>query len=334
MSTERIETQASVDVGYRGTQQGDPGRAREYDSLKSSPLFGTKLFVDRGSYHLDLNFKYLNDRDYSADAHLDTKGLLKVDLRSDRFFHNLDHIPYEDRPAGSLGSMPRVDFRDLNPGDTYGLRLDMNEVKAKVKCPDYPAHFNISYWRFEKEGAPAERFVDENCAGACHMQSKSREVNRVTEEVKASVDAHAGIMDIVLETLFRTFRDHEPVPVDAFGAHSRGRSAGSYEHSEDPDSRLKEMTLRLNTAPSGGLVGSASFTVGERENRSDLNSVAPVDAETDYYKTAADVTYTPSQNWTFNLRYRLLDMDGDNSDISPASDQRVQAALAFVRRWI
>ncbi|MCM2264301.1 MAG: MtrB/PioB family outer membrane beta-barrel protein, partial [Desulfuromonadales bacterium] len=64
---------------------------------------------------------------------------------------------------------------------------------------------------------------------------------------------------------------------------------------------------------SGGLVGSASFTVGERENRSDVTSVAPVEAETDYYKASADATYTPSQNWTFNLRYRLIDMDSDNS---------------------
>jgi len=312
----RIETQASIATGYRGTSvHGTPGRAREYDSLKSSPLFDAKLFFDQERYHLDLKLDYVNDEDYSSVAHIDTKGLLMLDLRSDRFFHNLDHIPYADRSSASLGTSPRFDFSDMSPDATYGLRLDFSEAKAKVKCPDYPAHFNISYWRFEKEGDRQQRFVDENCAGACHMQSKSREIDYVTEEVKASVDAHAGLIDIVLETLFRAFRDHEPIPADDFDSHNRGRDAGVYENSENPESRLKEITLRLNTAPSGGLVGSASFTLGERENRSDLTSVAPVDSETDYYKTAADVTYTPSQNWTFNLRYRFLDMDSDNTSM-------------------
>ena len=72
--------------------------------------------------------------------------------------------------------------------------------------------------------------------------------------------------------------------------------------------------MKANTAPSGGLVGSASFTIGERENQSDLSSVTPVKAETDYYKAVADVTYTPGEKWTANFRYRLLDLDSDNTN--------------------
>lgn len=317
-AVERIETQASVSAGYRGTStHGEPGRALEFDSLQSGPLFDVKLFTDRGRYHLDLGASYLNDNDFSADAKIDAKGLLKVDLHSERFFHNLDHIPYVNRPDASSNGIPRVDFTDQNPADRYGLRLDMSEAKLKVKYPDYPAHFNISYWRFEKNGERQLRFADENCAGACHMQSKTRKLDRVTDEVKAGIDAHLGFFDIVLESLFRTFRDREPVPVDAFASHSLPglRDAGAYEHDEDPDSTLKELTLKLNTAPSGGFTASTSFTVGERENRSDLTSVAPVEATTDYYKAAADVTYTPSQTWTINLRYRLLDMDSDNNAV-------------------
>jgi opacity protein-like surface antigen len=354
-SSERMATEASVAVGYRGVSvHGEPARAREYDSLQSSPLFDTRLFVDRGSYHLDLGVDYLNDNDYSANVNLNTKGQLRLDLRTERFFHNLDHIPYDNGSRGVPvndstprpqpfpaveGSRPdgwfanstsalRTYYTDQNPDDDYGLRLDMSEAKLKIKCPDYPAHLNLSYWRYEKQGDRQHRFLSEggiqtasgagegNCVG-CHMESKSRDIDRVTEEFKAGVDAHAGFVDVVLETLYRTFRDREEVPVDTFGVHERpglhDRDYGNYEHSEDPDSNLKEMTLRLNTAPSGGLVGSASFTIGERENRSDLTSVAPVDAETDYYKTTADVTYAPNQNWTVNLRYRLLDLDSDNT---------------------
>ena len=80
---ERIATEASVSVGYRGTSvHGAPGRALEYDSLKSSPIFNVKLFTDTGRYHLDLGADYLNEDDYKAEFHLDTKGLLRLDLRS------------------------------------------------------------------------------------------------------------------------------------------------------------------------------------------------------------------------------------------------------------
>jgi len=373
---------ASVAAGYRGlSAHGEPGRAREYDSLKASPLFGTEIFVDQGGYYLDFEADYLNDNDYSANVQLDTKGLLRLNLRTERFFHNLDHIPYDNgargvpvndstqrpqlfppvegsRPDGwfatsAAGQELRTYFTDQDPGDDYGLRLDLNEAKLKIKCPDYPAHLNLSYWRYEKQGEKQHRFLSEggiqgtgavnnaNCVG-CHMESKSRDIDRVTEEFKAGVDAHAGVIDVVLETLYRTFRDREEVPEDTFGVHPRGRNYGNYEHSEDPDSTLKELTLRLNTAPSGGVVGSASFTVGERENNSDLTSVAPVDAETDYYKTTADVTYTPSQNWTASLRYRLVDLDSDNSrkiyDTVPGinafkSPVDVRESMDITRAW-
>lgn len=338
--TESIDTEASVTVGYRGVSAKDnPGRAREYDSLESSALFKVRLFTDRGPIHLDLDADYLNEDDYRSTMHIDSKDFVRLDLRTDRFFHNLDHIPYENRPTASSNGNDRVDFTDFDAGDDYGLRLDTNEVKMKVKMPDYPAHINLAYWNYEKTGDKQMRYVSENCAGACHAQSQTRKIDRVTEEVKASVDAHVGYIDVVLETLFRTFRDREPIPNDYFDSHSRGRVAGVYDYNEDPDSKLTETTLKLSTAPSGGLVGSTSFTIGQRENRSDLNSVSPVEAKTDYFKNASDVTYTPGEKWTINFRYRLLDMDADNSDIlttygsSNPNDLEVREAMDIRRAW-
>jgi len=374
-SADKAATEANVSLGYRATSvHGTPGRALEYDSLESSPLFKARLFTDQGPYRLDLGFDYLNEDDFSAEAHLDTRGIMRFDLRSQRFFHNLDHIPYDNgytslnlpasvtrtlspppaegnRPDGIFptgAATPRVFYTDQNPGDDYGLRLDMNEAKLKIKCPDYPAHINLSYWRYEKEGQKQQPFVSEGSTSggctSCHMQSKTRDIDRVTEEIKVGADAHVGLVDVVLETLYRTFRDREEIPVDYFGSHTgtADRAAGYYEHDEDPDSTLKELTLKLNTAPSGGFVASTAFTLGERENRSDLTSVAPVDAETDYYRASADATYTPSQNWTFNLRYRLLDMDSDNTsqiyNTAPTaaftpSPTPVRSSMDVTRSW-
>lgn len=366
-SADTIATEAKVSLGYRATSvHGAPGRAQEFDSLESGPLFKAKLFTDQGPYHIDLGLDYLNDDDFSAEAHVDAMGLLRVDLRSARLFHNLDHIPYANgnsgdpagipstRAAGVVveGSRPDALFRggyrafysDQNPGDKYGRRIDTNEVRLKVKCPDYPAHINLSYWRYEKEGDKQLRFAGENCTTACHMQSKTRKIDRVTEEIKASVDAHVGLVDVVFETLFRTFRDREPIPTDDFGTHSRTgtKTFLDYQHDEDPDSKLKEYSIKLNTAPSGGFVASAAFTLGERESQSDLNAVAPVEAKTDYYRASADITYTPKQDWTLNFRYRLLDMDSDNTDyfrnyyvtaLAGSYDMRVREAMDIKRAW-
>jgi hypothetical protein len=186
---ERIATEASVALGYRSTSvHGEPGRAGEYDSLESSPTFNVKLFTDPGKYHLDFDVDYLSDKDYTAKAHLDTKGLLRLDLRSERFFHNLDHISYDNgytgdpgarvltgpaaegsRPDAFLKTSPRAYYTDQNPGDDYGLRLDINEAKLKIKCPDYPAHINLSYWRYEKTGEKQLRFASEGgTSGSCN----------------------------------------------------------------------------------------------------------------------------------------------------------------------
>ncbi len=344
---DKVATEASASVGYRNVSEHDtPGRALEYDSLDSSPIFNAKLFTNQGPHLIHFEFNYLNEDDFSSELEFDTKNMFLIQLRSERFFHNLDHIPYDNgyrggatdpppdfvrvpegapaegsRPDGMAidkddNEMLRTYYSDDDPSEDYGLRLSIDEAKLKIKAPGYPAHFNLAYWRYQKKGDKQLRFVGENCATACHMQSKTRQIDRVTEEVKAGIDAHVGFVDLVVEGLYRTFHDRKSIPDDYFGRHDRGRdlSVNPFEHDEDPDSSVSELTFKANTAPSGGFVGSASFTIGERKNKSDLSSVSPVEAETDYYKTTADVTYTPGEKWTVNLRYRLLDMDSDNTD--------------------
>ncbi|TLM67355.1 MAG: hypothetical protein FDZ69_04485 [Deltaproteobacteria bacterium] len=359
-STDRIASEASVAAGYRGTSvHGSPGRAREYDSLKSSPVFSGHLFTDTAPFHLGLGLDFRDEDDFSAEAHLDTKGLLRLDFRKDRFFHNLDHLPYSEAdggrpdafypdaptaplvpPPATIGPNRRVTYYDDDRGDAYGLRLDMSEAKLKVKCPDYPAHFNLTYWRYEKTGEKQQRFLGENCTTACHLQSRGRKIDRVTEEVKAGLDAHAGYIDMAIEALYRVFHDHEAPLKDYFGAHTRGRTAGKYAHDEDPESRVKEVTIRLNTSPAGGLVGNTSLTIGSRDNRSDTAYVTPTEAEVDYTKATADVTYTPGENWTINLRYRLFDMTSSNTDVIYDTNHatrdvnlEVRDALDLTRSW-
>ncbi len=99
--------------------------------------------------------------------------------------------------------------------------ITINEVKLRGKVPDYPAHINLSYWRLEKKGDMQLRFVDESCAGNCHMQSRTRKINMVTEEITAGFDAHLGPVDIAFLQTLREFREKSASnPNDQFENHS------------------------------------------------------------------------------------------------------------------
>lgn len=332
----------TIKAGYHAVStDGNPGRAAEYSFLESSPTLGIELRGGAGMRHYLLDGVFLNDHDYHADAHFDHAGVININLRTERFFHNLDHFPYAPGALAARGDANgqaetssgevRIQYGDQDPDKTYGIKIDTNEAHLRAKLNSFPAHLNLRYWRFEKKGSSQSRFVDEgfnhpslpstsadfaDCK-ACHMQSKTRSIDRLTDEVTAGVDAHLGPVDIVVEHLYREFRERDSVPVDSFDGHPL-RPPGLYPHDAIPESRLIETTARIHSSRSGGVNASASFTVGERQNRADLDSGQPfgvggVSAETDYYKAAGDLTYIPLPQLTFNFRYRLLDLDSDNS---------------------
>jgi hypothetical protein len=143
------------------------------------------------------------------------------------------------------------------------------------------------------------------------MQSGTRKIDRVTEEITAGFDAHLGPADIAFLQTLREFREKAADPNDPFNSFGLGRPAGDYDHNSAPDSKLVESTFKVNLPPSGGFVTSASYTIGKRENESNGSDIRPVDTETDFQKLAADVTYTPGEKWTVNFRYRMLELDSD-----------------------
>ncbi len=318
-----------VDLGYRAVDtDGTPSRAAEYAPLEDSMTGGVLLQHDDGDRAFLFRGAYRDPKDYDLGLSFDYKALLRLNLREERMVHNLDHIPYAGHPdardpavfvlANTPADVPvtRVTFSDPDPGRDYQRRITLDEVTLRGKLPEYPAHLNLSYWRFEKKGAEQLRFVNENCAAACHMQSRTREVDRVTEEVTAGFDAHLGPVDIAFLQTLREFREKERVE-DSFTTHVL-RYFGpprTLEHDAIPESRLSETTFMINLPPSGGFTSAASYTIGQRENRSSVVGVTPTDPETDYQKLAADVTYTPGERWTFNLRYRMFELDSENPNL-------------------
>lgn len=335
-----------LDINYQGvSKEGNAGSASEYSTFDPGMGCGLDLKGHIGKKHLYLDANYINDRDYMAEAHVDLNGRFKINLASERLWHNLEHIPYTPGLPGArdnASAVPivpdpstlRVIFEDQNPGDEYGVRVEIDKAEVIAKIGNYPAHVRLKYWRLQKEGKKQLRFVEEGhddaaiatSCNVCHAQSKTRPVDRLTEEFSGSVDAHVGFLDFNVEQLLRTFRVKDPIPVDNFAGHSYGAgttaSPDTFQHSEDPESQLLQSTVTLRTALSGGFVADGAYTYGKRENNSDLAAqplgVDGVAAESVYQKAAGNIAYTPLSALTFNLRYRMLDLDTKNSDVLTA----------------
>lgn len=328
-----------VEAGYRAVSTDDdtnPVRTREYDYLHSSPT--GKLLFKGGTTngHYNIKGSYLNEKDFDVEADFNYGSIFRLNLFSQSLFHNLEHIPYDPDARGArsdafettdplfdpAGSDPTIKFSDADPDDTYGTRILQNRAETIFKLKTYPAHVRLQYWRLDRSGSRQMHWVDEGAGGtvvssgdcgSCHMQSRTRDLDNVTEEFTAAVDAHLGGIDLILEQTFRQFHDDEPIPRDVFGSHNL-RDAGTYQHDEMPDSRLTTTTVKAHTSLSGGFVAAGSVTFGKRENRSDLADVRPVESETTYVKGAGDVTWIPTGKWTLNLRYRALDMENDSTE--------------------
>ncbi len=329
----------SASIGYRWVDtNGNANRAAEYSYLDDSETFELVYKQDLEDKHLSLMADFVNKNDYIFEGEFNYKALFRLSLMSERLYHNLDHIPYDVTLPEARQDSGEYVYQDHDVNAVYGRRISIDEVKVRAKLPNYPAHINLAVWRMEKKGHEQLRFVSEDCAGSCHIQSTTRKVDRVTEEIKAGFDAHLGPIDIAFLQTLREFKEKAANPSDSFGPHSEffmlGRSAGDYDHDVTPDSKLSESTLMVNLSPSGGFVTAASYTIGNREKTSNISGVSPTDAETDYQKLAADVTYTPSEQWTMNFRYRMFELDSDGPSTQVTNGSTTFGGLIPVRESI
>lgn len=321
-------TQATLTAGYNWVEtEGNSERAAEYLYQDASGTASLDVNGGVGDKHFIINGDYLNKNDFTFNGHFDKNHALRLDLRVEKLFHNLDHFIYdplnpEGRPdpttTNTVVPVDRVRYSDANPADQYFLKASTYEAKIRAKLPDLPSHFKVSYWQYKKEGSKQLRFVDEGCSTQCHMQSRTRELDRTTHEISGGLDAHLGPLDLILKHTYRELVISDPVPVDSFNDHLRFRpgSTGTlrdFQHDADPESQMHESTLELHSSLAGGLNLAASGTYGKRINNSKATGVSPIVAEIDYYKIAADLTHTTSGKFSYIFKTRYLDLENENS---------------------
>jgi len=296
-------------LGYNFVvRDGFGGRALEYGFLHSSRSGGLFYRHLEKDTNLELEGFFLNEHDYHGDLLLDYRGDYRLHLRTESLFHNLDRelLFTDEFNVGTSLYTPR----QLDSSADYGVSFVQESADFRYRLHNYPLHVNLGYWRHLKEGTIQQRFADTSFAGTPNtLYATARGVDRQTQEGRLGVDAHLGPLDVIYDFRVRTFKDSIPTPVANFVARPE-TAGGPQQHNEDPDSRFISHTVKLHSSLSGGLVGSGSYSIEERENLSRLSDTRGIRHATVHLQNAAgDLVYTPSKEYTAALKYRRQELD-------------------------
>ncbi|MBJ6727614.1 hypothetical protein [Geomesophilobacter sediminis] len=308
-------------LGYRFlSTEKFGGRALDYGLLRSSKsggLFFRRLEKDR-SFELEGDF--LNEKEYNGDLYYDYRGDYRVHLHTDSLFHNLDrqllvgqnpNLP-SPNPITPIANFSVLSVQGDSPSTQYGIGVSQDLATFRYRLHDFPLHVNLGYWRLVREGDVQQRFADVSFDNAANtVYARPRHENQVTQEGSVGFDAHLGWVDLIYQFQIRVFEDRQPPPVDPFDVGSGG-GVHSLVHNENPDSRFMSHTVKAHSTLSDGIVGSASYSVAIRENRSGLaGAVGGDNGRTTVQNVAGDFTYTPCKEFTAALKYRRQDLDRD-----------------------
>jgi hypothetical protein len=309
---------------------GYGGRASSYGFLHSSRsggLFYRNLERD-GNVELEGNF--LNEHDYHGDLLIDYRGDYRLHLRTESLYHNLDReLLFSQSFTSGRADLPGqpASYRAFqDPPTNYGVSVTQDVAEFRYRLHNYPLHLNLGYWRLVREGTQQQRFADTAFEGPENrIFAQARGVNQQTQEGRLGLDAHLAWVDLIYEFRVRAFEDRLPtptgVPDPANGSYlSRNNASGNpetvggaWQHNENPDSTFVSHTVKLHTSLSGGIVGSASYSIDERENLSRLSEVSGIKhATTTLQNAAGDFVYTPCKEFSLAVKYRRQELDNGN----------------------
>jgi len=301
---------------------GYGGRALEYGWLKSSRSGGLFYRHLEKDSNLEVDGFFLNEHDYHGDLLLDYRGDYRLHLRTESLHHNLDRelLFSPNFQTGRSDAPTPADYLALqDPATRYGVSAVQDRADFRYRLHNFPLHVNLGYWRYLKEGTVQQRFADASFEGATNtVRAEARSIERQIQEGRLGLDAHLGPVDVIYDFKFRQFEDRLPTPVALFEARNdlAGNPAtvgGLRQHNEEPDSRFVSHTVKLHTSLAGGVVGSGSYSIEERENLSRLtDSTGSRRAKVHLQNAAGDFVYTPSKEYSLALKYRRQELDHGN----------------------
>jgi len=284
-------------AGYRFiTPDGPAAAASPYGRLRSGVAGGFSAVTLDSDLKLSVDSAFLHEDDYHTELFFDYRGLLRFHAESQALWSNLLR---EQVTPGTLTHQNREEDRE------YGNRTAMTQVDTRIKLGNRPLHLNLGYWELSREGYRQQRFSDHYFGTAANtLITDSIRIDQITREGSLGADAHLGIFDLSYGFRIRDFANQAADSRYPFSASTGDR------HSVTPDSRATSHTVKLFTDLSGGLVGSASYNLTQRENNGGQGDAIPSQHPSDLIQTiTGDFSYTPSKRHFFALKYRHREID-------------------------
>lgn len=272
-------------------------RALPYSEQRSYPALDVESFWARKGDRLRADAMVRGEKDYLAEFFYDKPGSFRLTLLDESLFHRLDHLPL---PAATPDG--QIITSDTDPAGRYALQFRQQAAALRFSPKLLPSHVTVRYHRIMLDGERQLRFLDENCTSQCHIVSRGRPVDQETEEFFGMLDAHLGPLEVSLDHLHRAFDNQAPNPTDPF-------AAGTRQHDVLPDNRYDLTTVRIHNSLAGGLVAAGSLSAGKRTNESEQVDIEPIHAETDIFRAAGDLAWTPSPLLQLAFRYRITRID-------------------------
>ena len=314
---------------------GYGGRASEYGFLHSSRSGGLFYRTLEKEGNLELEGNFLNEHDYHGDLLIDYTGDYRLHLRTESLFHNTDREllfapDFRARRADLPVPATALYQAQQDPAQNYGVSVTQDIAEFRYRLHNFPLHVNLGYWRLVKEGTLQQRFADTAFEGDTNtIFARARGVDHQTQEGRLGFDAHLGWVDVIYDFRVRVFEDRQAIPRDPYALRSTpGAPDQLLQHNEDPDSRYFSHTVKLHTSLAGGIVGSASYSIDQRENLSRLSDTSGVKySDAMLQNVAGDFVYTPCKEFSLALKYRRQELDnGDRGPIGSSNLNLVPAA--------
>lgn len=300
-------TSVSVQSGYRFvTPDGPVAAASPYGRLKSGVTGGFSAASLGSDLKLSVNGLFLHEDDYQSEMFFDHAGLVRFHASSEALWHNL--LREQINPGIFV-------LLNKDSGREYGIRTAATQAETRIKLGNNPFHVNLGYWELTRDGYEQLRFSDVFFGpGASSMISDASRVERVTREGTLGLDAHLGLFDIAYGFLIRDFSNEAADSRYLFTNTAGGAlTPGNQAFSAIPNSRVTSHTIKMFTDLSGGLVGSAAYTLTRRENTGGHGDAVPSERPSDtIHNYAGDLSYTPFKELSFALKYRHREIDRDS----------------------
>ena len=245
-------------------------KAWEFYSPDSSPSGGF-LYKDAPlPNRLHLEFDFYNDNDWYGDLRHSYKDYWQIRILPRRFYHNLDNQTLFDfSPAQAATTEVEINDQGI---DDYGLRIDIDTYRIRLKMPDFPWHVYSDGEIVKRKGKRQSRFLggfayflDPAGDNGRVRVSEAQDVDQRKQEFSFGTNAHLGVIEIDASHTIRKFDSDIAEPTYAYDIDLIGGTQTSV-HNVIPETEATTNTVKIHSSHTGRIFGTATYSELEKTN--------------------------------------------------------------------